>query len=339
MSPKISILLPVYNGEKYIKEAIESVWNQTFRDFELIVIDDGSNDKTPEILDGFRDSRLVRLKHENNRGLAKALQTGLEIAQGIFITRMDADDISLPKRFENQIDYFMKYPKVGLVGTAAQTIDSRGCPISELKMPISHEEIFWKMFFECSLIEGSMMYRREIAVKAGGYRQEFSCAADTDLSSRLVFLTRFANLPNPLYLYRSHSKSIMSQHWQTQNKLSATIRKDMMKKILNREILQEEPVDWFFDKEMNLNQRQEKALISFLLELYGVFMPRMPESKSIENNLHSDLLDRIMVINHNNENKFLKRAIAFSRKIIRPTLRHKLKASAAGRFLTRNFHI
>lgn len=117
-NPLISVLMPAYNAEKYIKEAIESILNQTFSNFEFIIIDDGSIDATEEIIKSFKDSRIVYIKNEKNLGLIKTLNKGISIARGEFIARMDSDDISMPQRFELQLDVFKKYKGVDIVNVA-----------------------------------------------------------------------------------------------------------------------------------------------------------------------------------------------------------------------------
>ena len=105
---KMSVIMPVYNGEKYLKEAIDSILNQTFSDFEFIIVNDCSSDNTEDIIKSYKDNRIVYLKNEENSGVATTLNRGLDIAKGEYIARMDADDISLPKRFEKQVDFMDK---------------------------------------------------------------------------------------------------------------------------------------------------------------------------------------------------------------------------------------
>ena len=114
--PKLSVIMPAYNAEKYIGEAIESILNQTFTDFEFIIIDDGSSDHTADIIKGFHDERIRFIQNEKNSGVANTLNKGLELSQGEYIARMDADDISLPARFEKQVAFMEANPDVAVVG-------------------------------------------------------------------------------------------------------------------------------------------------------------------------------------------------------------------------------
>ncbi len=117
MNPTISVVMPVYNGAKYLKEAIESVLNQSFKDFELILINDGSTDSSESIIKSFDEPRIVYLNNGGNLGLSKSFNKGIIAAKGTYIARMDADDVSLPNRFEIQLDYLDTHPNIGVIGT------------------------------------------------------------------------------------------------------------------------------------------------------------------------------------------------------------------------------
>lgn len=133
----ISVIMPVYNGEKYIKEAIDSILNQSYEDFELIIINDGSNDATEEIILSYSDNRIIYLKNDINLKLIKTLNKGVKLAKGKYIARMDADDIAFPNRFETQLKYFMQYPNIGIVNGRSFYLYTSG----RIKKPIS---FFWK---------------------------------------------------------------------------------------------------------------------------------------------------------------------------------------------------
>src|SRR4030067_740036 len=114
--PKVTVLMPVYNGEKYLKEAIDSVLAQTLKDFEFLIINDCSTDKTQEILESYRDTR-IRLFRQSNKGLTRSLNKGIQLSRGEYVARMDADDIALPERLEKQVTFFEKRPEIGVVGS------------------------------------------------------------------------------------------------------------------------------------------------------------------------------------------------------------------------------
>jgi glycosyltransferase involved in cell wall biosynthesis len=143
--PRISVVMSVYNGEKYLRQAIESILQQTYTDFEFIIIDDGSTDSSREIIQSYDDKRIRLVINEQNIGLTKSLNKGIRLAKGEFIARMDADDISLPQRFEKQVAYLDSHPEVGVLGTYANIIDHRGKIINNIIFPTEHETILWTM--------------------------------------------------------------------------------------------------------------------------------------------------------------------------------------------------
>lgn len=163
----VSIILPVYNGEKYIVEAVNSILNQDFRDFELILIDDGSTDSTPEILNNFNDSRIRRFSFKKNQGLVAALNFGLEKAQFPFIARMDADDIATPERLGRQVSFLKNNPEHVLCGMAVQTF-----PEGKTKTPpISNSEILAALCFSNIFYHSTVMFRSTL-VKDDGLKYD-----------------------------------------------------------------------------------------------------------------------------------------------------------------------
>ena len=196
--------MSVYNTEKYIYNAIESILNQTFRDFEFIIINDGSTDNSLEIIKSFNDPRIKIISREN-RGLAYSLNEGIRLAQCDLIARMDPDDISLPSRLQKQIEYLEKNPDVGIVGTGAMIINEEGEEIAPVILPLDHENLLnWlppRKAKSSPFFHGSVVYRKEFILKAGGYAEGYHFE-DIVLWGKLSKLTRFANLPEILYQFR-----------------------------------------------------------------------------------------------------------------------------------------
>src|SRR5947208_11205951 len=151
--PLVSVVMPVYNGERFVVEAVRSILAQTFRDFECIVVDDGSTDRTPELLaiEQTGDPRLVVHRQPSNMGFRMALNTGCALARGEFIARMDADDVSLPTRLERQVAFLRANPRVGAVGSAIQVIDDRGVRSRIKSYPLGSGLAAWSMLFFNSL--------------------------------------------------------------------------------------------------------------------------------------------------------------------------------------------
>jgi glycosyltransferase involved in cell wall biosynthesis len=216
----VSVLMPVYNGEPFLSDAIESILNQSYSEFELIVIDDCSTDKTSEILGGFAqtDQRIQVFRNSSNLGLTKSLNLGLSRCGGEFIARHDADDLSEPERFECQLAFFKDHPDHGLVGTAVTRIDSHGNIIDQ---PIVIKEVNAVRVLTKGVnpfIHGSIMMRKSIVDMVNGYRSEFRYAQDYDLWLRISEIASVGNLSERLYRLRIHQAGIskMKLHVQIQ---------------------------------------------------------------------------------------------------------------------------
>jgi len=208
---KISVLMPVYNAQKYIKVAVESILNQTFTDFEFIIINDGSSDESLKIIEGYalQDARIKVINREN-KGLIKTLNEGLKLAKGKYIARMDADDISLPLRFEKQIQYLEEHSDCIAVGTLAKLIDSDGDVIGPMGSLTAHSEIDNAHLNGKggAIVHPSAMFRTDEVLSEGGYLEGFMHAEDLELWLRLAEVGKLANIPETLFLYRQHLDSI-----------------------------------------------------------------------------------------------------------------------------------
>lgn len=211
-SPLVSVVMPVYNGEKYLAEAVESILNQTFRDFEFIIIDDGSTDGTAQILEqyGRGDSR-IRICHQENAGVVAACNRGIGLARGKYIARMDADDIALRHRFQAQVGFLESNPDVALVGSAISFIDAEGRGHGQImRYPTSDSAIRRILYYGNCFAHPSIMMRRQAVSAVGGYRECCSPAEDYDLWLRLAERFKVANLAEPLLLYRIHHRQATS---------------------------------------------------------------------------------------------------------------------------------
>jgi len=220
-NPKITVLMPVYNGEKYLREAIESILNQTFTDFEFLIINDGSTDKSEEIIRSYNDSRIRLVNNESNIGLTKSLNKGLDLAKSEYIARMDADDISLSKRLEIQINFMKKHPEIGIAGTWAKIIGKNKI----IKCPINSEKIRVVFLFKCSLIHPSVIIRKENLKKCFlKYDEKLKQAQDYDLWSRTIKYFLITNIKKILIQYRIHNFNVSKTQSITQNKTATQTR-------------------------------------------------------------------------------------------------------------------
>ena len=228
MSPPISVLLPAYNARRFIAAAVQSILDQTFTDFELIVIDDGSTDNTKKILQGFADKDpRVKLISRPNTGYVTALNEAIAMARGEFFARMDADDISLPTRFEKQVAYLRENPDVVLLGTHVAQMDGAGAVIGPMRdVAFGHERIDAALLRRgWPIVHPAVMMRADAVRKVGGYVVEFCPNEDHDLFLKLGEIGRLENLPEVLVHYRKHAAS------------ESTIKSDKSVSLISRIIL------------------------------------------------------------------------------------------------------
>jgi glycosyltransferase involved in cell wall biosynthesis len=221
--PTVSVLMPVHNAARYLVEAVQSILGQTFTDFEFLIIDDGSTDRSRAILEQYaaRDPR-IRLTSRPNTGYAVALNELLRLARGEFLARMDADDVALPERLARQVDYLRAHPDVVCVGTAVCFIDSAGRYLRDAHPGMDHETIQERALAgDCPLNHPSVMMRRAAVEAVGGYHVEFEPAEDLDLWLRLGEVGRLTNLTEPLMNYRQHPGSFSERHQRLQRERSA----------------------------------------------------------------------------------------------------------------------
>jgi len=209
-TPRVAVVLPVYNGERYLVESVESVLAQTFTDFELVVVDDGSTDHTAEILAGFRDPRVRVIRFPENRGMVTALNTGIRESQSELIARMDADDICVPQRFERQVEFLDAHPNVGLCGTWTQGFGEES---SLMRPPVTPERIRARLFFGWAMDHPSLLMRRDVLQRHElAYDDRFRHVEDFDLFIRAAEVTELANVSQILLHTRAHPEEVSVRH-------------------------------------------------------------------------------------------------------------------------------
>lgn len=210
VNPEVSVVMSVYNGEKYLREAIESILNQTFTNFEFIIIDDGSSDESVNIIKSLNDSRIVFLQQEN-KGLATALNRGIRAAKGKYIARMDADDKSHPARLFNQISYLKKHPDCILLGTQAIVMKENGEELFKTNLPTDDRIIKSLLPAKNSFYHGSVIFLKMTFQKVGGYDQEIIFGQDKFLWNKLSRLGEMNNLEGAFYYYRLVPNSLSNR--------------------------------------------------------------------------------------------------------------------------------
>ncbi|MGE7752393.1 glycosyltransferase family 2 protein [Lysinibacillus fusiformis] len=226
MGPEITVLMPVYNASEFLKCAIESILNQTFTNFEFLIIDDGSTDNSLEIIKSIQDERIKVITHTKNLGLVATLNKGIEQAKGQFIARMDADDIALPTRLEKQYAFMSSNCDYGVCGTWLKVIGSEEI----YNYPTDHEQITASLLFYCALGHPTVMLRKAILDKKC-IRYNNVYAEDYDLWVRLSRITKLYNVPEVLLEYRIHDSEyrFSNQHRTKQMMATVKIREDQLR--------------------------------------------------------------------------------------------------------------
>jgi glycosyltransferase involved in cell wall biosynthesis len=200
-APAVSVVMAVFDGASWVGAAVESLLTQTLTDLEVIVIDDGSTDTTPEMLAAVHDSRL-RVQRQERAGLTRSLVRALDLARAPLVARLDADDLSLPERLARQRQFLDANPQVGLLGTGAREIDFEGHEVAIVRPPADDAAIRRALIRENPFVHSTVMMRRSALERAGGYDPAFPVAQDYDLWLRMARVTQLANLPEPLVIRR-----------------------------------------------------------------------------------------------------------------------------------------
>lgn len=200
-NPVVSVLMCVYNDERYVSPAIESILNQTFLDFEFIIVDDGSTDSTPEILNKYaeRDKRIKVFRIKNS-GTTVAANFGLQKARGKYVARLDSDDISYPDRLQIEVDYLNTHPNVALIGGGSDLIDMNGNVVGQRN--INTKNSLKTLHHRCIFQQSDVMFRRNLVIELGGYREKFHNSQDYDLWLRISEKAGIAKLATPLGQWR-----------------------------------------------------------------------------------------------------------------------------------------
>ncbi len=228
--PSITVLMPVYNAERFLEESISSIINQKFRDFELLIINDGSMDSSVNIIQKFKDNRIRLVNNQENIGLVKSLNKGLRYANGKYIARMDADDISHVERLSKQWEFMEKNPDVGICGTWVKTFGDE--KIGIWRYPTTDAEIRCRLLFSSMFAHPSVMLRKSLLEKHGlNYSADLIYAEDYDLWTRCMDRFRLVNIPEPLLNYRLHKGNTRIQHGKEQRLTVKKIYSNLLKRI------------------------------------------------------------------------------------------------------------
>lgn len=200
--PQVSVILPVYNAGEHLHAAIQSILDQTFTDLEFIIINDGSTDGSDQVIRSFTDPRIQYITTKN-QGLASSLNQAIASSKAPLIARHDHDDMAHPDRLTRQVDHLQRHPEVGLLGTWAEVVSNEEKIIGVLEHPTDHASICYALLFDSPFVHPSVIFRRDVFEKTGGYDPDPTLFEDLDLWQRMAEITEVANLPEHLLQYRS----------------------------------------------------------------------------------------------------------------------------------------
>ena len=256
--------MPVYNAEKYLREAMDSILTQTFRDFEFLIINDGSTDSSKAIIRAYIDPRIRYVENETNIRLIATLNKGIELAMGEYIVRMDADDISEPQRIAKQVEFMDTHPQVGLCGSFMRTIGLERN--YDIHYQTEHDAIKFRLFFDTHFPHPTAIIRKPVLMHHQlRFDKAYIHAEDFELWTRMADVCKIAILPEILVIKRSHAEQVSEVYKEIQEEITAKIRKEQIEKLgvhpSQKEI---ETYEWFIKK----NIPKEKEALEALLDLF-----------------------------------------------------------------------
>jgi glycosyltransferase involved in cell wall biosynthesis len=284
-NPLITVLLPFYNAEKYLEKSIQSVLQQTFKDFELLLINDGSTDCSEKIINQFKDPRIVYVQKFKNEGIVKCLNYGIEIAKGKYIARMDADDICTQERLLDQYTYLENYPNIDVVGSWVKVINTSSIEIDKWKLPSSTCEFNFCIYFKSDprIAHPAAMYRTDTIKEIGCYdpNLNYSGVEDADLWFRLIKENKqIVNIPKYLLNYRIHDNQISKKKNEFGIKMYQTSYKNLLENITLKKINDKLIKNIINLKNLNILERIE-VFIFFNKLLFKLIQSNRLSSKKI----------------------------------------------------------
>lgn len=230
LSPLVSVVMAVYNGEKYLREAIDSVLTQTFNNFEFIIINDGSSDSSLSIINSYSDKRIKLINNDLNKGLIYSLNSGIDASSGRYIARMDADDICLQERFKKQFEYLELHPNVGVIGCDYLSFSDKHS--TYIKSIYKSSEIKSFLLFTATMCHPTLMLRKQILIENNlFYSETAKHVEDYDLWCRLILRTDFYNLNEVLFKYRDHPYQVSHHYRDIQIQNSQVIQENYLRNL------------------------------------------------------------------------------------------------------------
>jgi glycosyltransferase involved in cell wall biosynthesis len=253
---KVTVLMSVYNSQDYLDDAIKSILTQTYKNFEFLIIDDGSTDDSLKIINSYKDKR-IRVVSRENKGLVYSLNQGLKLAKGEFIARQDSDDISLPHRLEKEIVFLENNDNIGMVGSNYTIINTQGKKLVTTNV-FTHPNDLKLAQIACNQFgHGSVMMRKKTVLKCGGYDSRVGHVEDYHLWNRISRVADIANIEEPLYLYRTNPEGITQQNHELQIQQTFKVRDESFEYFLKHRM----QYKLIFYRPSGLNYKQRKATL------------------------------------------------------------------------------
>lgn len=326
-TPTVTILMPVYNAERYLALTIQSLLNQRNINFELIIINDGSSDSTLQIVKSFKNPRIRLINHRQNKGIAVRLNEGLRLARGQYIARADADDIYHPQRLEKQLKFLNKY-QYGIVGTWAELIDEKGKTFGLDRRFNNHHFIKWSLLFgSCPLIHPSVMFDKKQVLDFDGYDPTWKHTEDYELWSRLANHTRMGILEKNLMSLRVHKQSVSRVNNCIQDFNTIKICQSNIEQFLGRPLGRKGFLllkGWRLGKKYHHRRDVFEALALFQ-SVYDHFLRSYrPTGRTLEliNHDYSQKLLKLLNINQIYDKNLVWRLACLEASVFRPLLYH-----------------
>lgn len=298
--PRVSVVMPVYNGARHLRTAVESIRNQTFSDFECIIIDDGSTDNTWDMLHAYasRDQRFRLIRNEQNLGITRSLNKGLQLARGAYIARQDADDVSLPERFARQVQYLDTHPQIGLLGTWFRRIAEDGHILDTRSLPSQPVVVRWALLFQNCFIHTSVMMRQSILKQVGPYAADRPYAEDYDLWSRMSFETHIANLPEVLVDKRLSTDRVSARYLPAQEETAMQVMRAAIGRLLavelDRDMLRNlRKLAW---REPCTDPRTVRQVAACIRQLYQRYVQTVPLSAEQQRAITQEAANKLFIL-------------------------------------------
>ena len=278
--PDLTVVMPVYNSGPYLAVAVESILNQTYRSFELLVLDDCSTDGSRQVIEEYDDSRIRLVVNEENLGQTRTLNQGLKLADSELIVRMDHDDISHPERLQRQVEFLREYADVAVVGVCIRWIDASGRVIGKKRMPEDTLVLRFAQLFRCPLAHGAVAFRRSIILdELGGYDESILFSQDWELWARVLNQHKIVNIPEYLVDIRVHGASTTATKGQEIAVENSRIYQMSLQCVLEVETI---PQKWLAGMEILASMKVERCveMVGIGESLYALYCHRYPEASA-----------------------------------------------------------